>query len=112
MYIPSRVGGYLKWGAIVGAAMGSCLSRNVVEVTIDNRSYYFTNKDLQSMKTMNDVLNRLNIYKYMVRRLELVSGEPLFLWSQFRFQPVIITMINGNQKRMDVRGLYGKHKHM
>jgi len=53
----------------------------------------------------------MNIYKYMVRRLELVSGEPLFLWSQFRFQPVIITMINGNQKRMDVRGLYRRHKY-
>ena len=92
--------------------MGSCLSRNVVEVTIDNRSYCFTNRDLETMKTMNDVLNRLNIYKYMVRRLELVSGEPLFHWSPFRFQPVIITMLNRNQKRMDVRGLYGKHKYM
>ena len=92
--------------------MGSCLSRNVVEVTIDNRTYCFTKRDLESMKTMNDVLNRLNIYKYMVRRLELVSGEPLFHWSPFRFQPVIITMLNGNQKRMNVRGLYGKHKHV
>ena len=92
--------------------MGSCFSRNVVEVTIDAKSYYFTNRDLETMKTMTDVLNRLHIYKYMVRRMELVTGEPLFHWSTFRFQPVIITMLSGNQKRMDVRGLYGKHKYM
>ena len=92
--------------------MGSCLSRNVVEVTIDDRLYYFTKKDLQTIKTMNDVLNRMNIYKYMVRRMELVTGEPLFHWSPFRFQPVIITMLSGKQNRMDVRALYGKHKYM
>jgi hypothetical protein len=90
--------------------MGSCFSRNVIEVTIDDRAYYYTNKDLQTIKTMNDILNRMNIYKYMVRRMELVTGEPLFHWSTFRYQPVIITMINGKQKRMDVRPLYGRRK--
>jgi len=90
--------------------MGSCFSRNVIKVTIDDRSYYYTNKDLQTIKTMSDVLSRMNIYKYMVRRMELVTGEPLFHWSTFRYQPVIITMINGKQKRMDVRVLYGRRK--
>lgn len=92
--------------------MGTCFSKyitkNLVQIKVNETSTYITTDDMRTIKTMNNILTRVGIFRNTWRRLELEDGTPLFEYSTFRHQTVIITMTNGHKKRFEVIPLYRK----
>ena len=88
--------------------MGTCFSKKLIQIKVDEKSTYITTHDMRSIKTMDHILNKVGIDRHTWRRLVLEDGTPLFEYSTFRYQTVIITMTSGQVKRFEVTPLYRK----
>ena len=88
--------------------MGTCYSKNIIQIKINETSVYITKEDMKTVKTMDHILNKIGIYRNSWRRLELEDGSPLFEYSTLRYQTILITLNSGQQKRIEIIPLYRK----
>lgn len=88
--------------------MGTCSSKNFVRVRLNTTEFSIHVEDIKKIKFMGQFLNKIGISRNEWTLLETLDGAPLFDYSIFRYQTVIITMTNGRKKRLEITPMYRK----